>query len=392
MPALENSLYFDHAAAAPLADGVAERMHAVLTEIDANPSSTHPAGRAAAAIIDESAAVLAELIGAEPSELVWTSGATEASNLALKGVAEFAGRDAHIVSCVTEHPATRDVLNQLARRGVRVTWLDVDSDGCLDWVALDAALDEQPTLLSLMHVNNETGVVHDIAKVGQRCLAAGVALHVDAAQSAARLPLDVAADGIALMSLSAHKMGGPKGIGALYVRRRPRQGVSAQIHGGGQQGGRRSGTLATHQIAGFGAAAALAGRSLAIQPTLARLRERLWSHIATVGGVSRNGASSMIAAPFLNISVSGVHGGALLSGLTEGSPTLAVSSGAACSAARGQSSYVLRAMGVPARLASASIRFSIGAGQDEAQIDAAAQRFVDEVWRLRRLAGPLEAW
>lgn len=390
MISTSDTLYFDHAATTPLAPGVAERMLEVLNEAEANPSSTHPAGRAAAAVVDEAAMALAGLIGARPAELVWTSGATEASNLALKGVADFVGPDAHIVSCVTEHPATRDVLAHLAQRGTKVTWLDVDDAGRFDWAALDRALSEQPTLVSLMQVNNETGVIHDIREVGRRCRAAGVALHVDAAQSLGRLPIDVAQSDIALMSMSAHKIGGPKGIGALYVRGRPRQGLSAQIQGGGQQGGLRSGTLATHQIAGFGVAAARAGQAIERQGRLAGLRDRLWDRIETAGGVSRNGNRPDVAAPFLNISVAGVHGQALLTGLNEGAPSLAVSAGAACSAARGQSSYVLRAMQRSPQLAGASIRFSLGFSLGEAHtdadIDAAADRFVIEVHRLRALA------
>lgn len=380
-------LYFDHAATTPLAAGVAERMLEILTRVDANPSSTHDAGQAAAGVIEQAADTLAELIHAEADELVWTSGATEASNLALKGVAEFAGDGAHIVSCVTEHPATRDVLVRLSRQGVRVTWIEVDQEGQLDWPALDRALAEQPTLVSLMHVNNETGVIHDIAEVGRRCRDADVLLHVDAAQSLGRLPIDVAGDGIALMSMSAHKIGGPKGVGALFVRRRPRVGLAAQIHGGGQQAGRRSGTLATHQIAGFARAAqGLAARRGAEQARLGRLRDRLWAGIGTLDGVSRNGGpEAAVAAPFLSVSVDGVHGAALLAGLYHGSPALAVSSGAACSAAQGQSSYVLRAMGRAPRLAAASIRFSLGGQISAAQVDAAASRFVDEVIRLRAL-------
>lgn len=380
-------LYFDHAATTPLADGVAERMLEVLTQIEANPSSTHQAGQAAARVIDQAAETVADLIHAGADELVWTSGATEASNLALKGVAEFAGDDAHIVSCVTEHPATRDVLMRLSRQGVRVTWLEVDQAGRLDWAGLDQALAEQPSLVSLMQVNNETGVVHDIAEVGRRCQAAGVPLHIDAAQSLGRLPIDVVADGIALMSMSAHKIGGPKGAGALYVRRRPRVGLAAQMHGGGQQAGRRSGTLATHQIAGFARAAESApARREAEQSWLAQLRDRLWTRIDTLPGVYRNGGNeSPVAAPFLNVSVEGVHGAALLAGLYYGRPALAVSTGAACSAAQAQSSYVLRAMGRAPRLAAASIRFSLGLRIDAEQIDTAAARFVDEVTRLRAL-------
>jgi cysteine desulfurase len=379
-------LYLDHAATAPLAPGVLEAIQRVLVEAPANPASLHGPGRAAAAEIDSAAEALADLIGARARDLVWTSGATESINLALKGAAGFAGgSDPHIVSVVSEHSATLDTLAWLEKHGTRVTRLGIDAGGRIDLDALAQAIEGGATLVSVMHVNNETGVLQDIAAIGELCRRHGVALHVDAAQSLGRLAIDVTAMNIALLSVSAHKIGGPKGIGALYVR--PRTGIAAQLHGGGQQHGLRSGTLATHQIAGFGAAAAHAARVREAEQTrLAALRDRLWANIGQSEGVARNGAPAAVAAPFLNVSVAGVHGEALLVGLTEGSPGLAVSSGAACSAAKGQSSYVLRAMGRSPREAGASIRFSLGADTDEAMIDTAGARFVAEVQRLRRLA------
>ncbi|ROO24724.1 cysteine desulfurase [Salinisphaera orenii MK-B5] len=380
------AIYLDHAATAPLAPGVGSAMWRVLDGADANPSSAHAPGRAAAAAIDAAAEALAALIGAPPEALVWTSGATESINLALKGAVGFAG-GGHVVSVVTEHHATLDTLDVLERGGTRVTRLGVDGEGRIDLEALDAAIADEATLVSVMHVNNETGVIQDIPAIGALCAARGVPLHVDAAQSLGRERIDVAAMNIALLSMSAHKIGGPKGIGALYVRRRPRLGLAAQIHGGGQQGGLRSGTLAGHQIAGFGAAAdhARAVRE-AEQPRLAALRDRLAQRLSAIDGVTRNGSGAHVAAPFLNVSVAGVHGDALLTGLTEGVPALAVASGAACSAAKGQSSYVLRAMGRSPREAGASVRFSLGAATDVAAVDAAAARFAEEVARLRALA------
>ncbi|MGN8159192.1 cysteine desulfurase family protein [Salinisphaera sp. SWV1] len=382
------AIYLDHAATAPLAPGVAEAMHEALVDAAGNPSSPHPPGRRARARVDAAGETLAALIGAEPREIVWTSGATESSNLALRGVAEFVGDGARIVSVVTEHPATRDTLGVLAKKGVTVDWLPVDEGGAIDAGELAAALAQGPDLVSIMHVNNETGVIHDIPAIAEQCAAAGVALHVDAAQSLARLAIDVRRTPIALMSLSAHKIGGPKGVGALYIRRRvPRIGLVPQVIGGGQQRGLRAGTLPTHQIAGFGAAAAHAARhGVAAQPAWARLRDALWDAIAPVGGLYRNGRPEHTAAPFLSVSVSGVHGAALVAGLNEGEPELAVSAGAACSAAKGESSHVARAMGRSPREAAATIRFSLGPGVDDAAIAAAGQRFTDEVTRLRALA------
>ncbi|WP_348764919.1 cysteine desulfurase family protein [uncultured Salinisphaera sp.] len=385
MTTADSTIYLDHAATAPLSPGVIEIMQQALVATDANPASPHGPGRDAARLIDAAAEDLARLINAQAKDLVWTSGATESINLALKGTAAFGGADTHIVSVVTEHSATLDTLAWLEKHGTRVTRLAVQADGRIDLEALEAALADGATLVSIMHVNNETGVIQDIAAVGERCNAHGVALHVDAAQSLGRLVIDVQAMNIALLSLSAHKIGGPKGIGALYVR--PRTGLAAQLHGGGQQRGLRSGTLATHQIAGFGAAAAhVAAIRDSEQKRLAVLREHLADALAGIDGVVRNGAPAHTAAAFLNVSVAGVHGDALLMGLTAGTPALAVSSGAACSAAKGQSSYVLRAMGRTPRQAGASIRFTLGVSTTLAQVEAAANRFIDEVMRLRRIA------
>lgn len=395
------TLYFDHAATTPLAPGVLDVMQRVLAEQAGNPASDHAPGRAAAAEIDTAAGALAALVGGERRGVVWTSGATESINLALKGVAEFAGGDVHIVSVVTEHAATLDTLAWLQTQGARVTRLEVDADGRIDGAALDAALQDNATLVSIMHVNNETGVIQDIEAIGACCARHHVPLHVDAAQSLGRCAINITAMNIALLSMSAHKIGGPKGIGALYVRRRsgagraagPAIGLAGQIHGGGQQSGFRSGTLATHQIAGFGAAATYVTTNRETeQRRLAALRDALWRRIdGALDGVRRNGGAAVVAAPWLSVSVAGVNGDALLTGLVEGAPALAVSSGAACSAAHGQSSYVLRAMGRSAAEAAATIRFSLGADSNDTRVDAAAHRFVAEVERLRALAGTLVA-
>tara|TARA_B100002052_G_scaffold296848_1_gene326150 strand:+ start:2060 stop:3256 length:1197 start_codon:yes stop_codon:yes gene_type:complete len=389
-------IYLDHAATTPLCAAARDALQACLAAPLGNPSSPHGPGQAAAEWIDAAARRLAGVIGAQPEEIVWTSGATEATNLALRGVAEFAARGhkgaarpAHIISCETEHSATRDTLKALAERGTRITWLGVDEQGRIDLAELDAALDEASDLVSLMHVNNETGLIHDIPAVAEICQRRGVPLHVDACQSLTRLPIDVAATPIALMSMSAHKIGGPPGVGALYVRRRPRVGLAPQIIGGGQQKGRRAGTLATHQIAAFGVAAETAAAERETQQARYRgLSERLWQGLSAIDGVTANHAAGEDrAAPFVNVSVAGVHGEALRAGLAYGAPNIALSGGSACSAARGASSYVLRAMGRTPAAAAASLRLTLGPEIDEAIIDTTIARIAAEITRLRRIAG-----
>lgn len=378
-------IYLDHAATTPVRPQVVERMAAVMAQPAANPASTHRPGRQAAAWVEQAAAEVAALIGASARDIVWTSGATEAINLALKGVIEFQG-GGHVVSVVTEHRATLDTLTWLQRKGVAVTRLAVDVHGRIDLDALAAAVGDDTQCVSIMHANNETGVIQDIAAIGALCAERGVLLHVDAAQSLGKLAIDVEIMAIDLLSMSAHKLGGPPGAGALYVRSKPRVGLGAQMHGGGQQGNRRSGTLAVHQIVGFGAACALAQANRA--PCMQRLRQlndRLWQGLASIDAIVRNSPADGVA-HILNVSVPGVHGAALLMGLTEGAPALAVASGSACSAARAESSYVLRALGRDPALAAASVRFSLGVDTTVADVDAAAARSVAEVARLRALA------
>lgn len=394
----DEPIYLDYAATAPPAPGVVECMARILANDFGNPASVHHPGRQAQAHVNQAAHSVAALIGARDArELIWTSGATEATNLALRGMVDFIGRSrqrpVHIVSVETEHAATRDTLRHLAREGVRVDWLSVDRDGLIDMAALEDCLAEGPDLVTMMHVNNETGVVQDIPAVAARCSTAGVPLHVDAVQALGKLPIDVEQTPIALMSLSAHKIGGPKGVGVLYIRRRGSGvGLTAQITGGGQQAGMRAGTLATHQMAGFGVAADHVRRQdLTDQPRLSRLRERLWQGISQLPDVVRNGRPDKTAAPFLSVSVRNVHGAALLAGLIEGRPALAVSAGSACSAAKSQSSHVIKAMGRTPREASATIRFSLGSAHDESVVDRAAQRFGEEVQRLRGLAAGVDA-
>lgn len=382
----ENSgagIYLDHAATTPVRPAVIEYMADVMNTCGANPSSGHQPGQAAAARIDQAAHNLAALINAPVKGIVWTSGATEATNLALKGVAEFHG-GGHIIGVVSEHRATLDTLTWLERRGTRVTRLGVDAHGHIDLAALAAAIVSDTCCVSIMHVNNETGVIQDVAAIGALCAERNIVLHVDAAQSLGKLAIDVDAMHIDLLSVSAHKMGGPQGAGALYVR--PRVGLVAQIHGGGQQHNRRSGTLPVQQIAGFGRACELAlGERETTHTQVCGLRERLWQGLAGIDGIVRNGAAQG-AAHILNVSFPAVHGAALLTGLTRGTPALAVSSGSACSAARAESSYVLRAMGRSPQLAAAALRLSLGRQTTSADVDAAAARVVAEVARLRALA------
>lgn len=379
------TIYLDHAATTPVRPVVAERVAEVMAQCGANPASAHGPGRAAAAVVEQAAQDVADLIGANPRDIVWTSGATESINLALKGLIEFHG-GGHVISVVTEHRATLDTLAWLERRGTAVTRLGVDAQGRVDLAELAAAIGDDTRCVSVMQVNNETGVIQDIAAIGALCAERGVVLHVDGAQSLGKLAIDVDAMGIGLLSMSAHKLGGPPGIGALYVRPAPRVGLAARIHGGGQQGNRRSGTLAVHQIAGFGLACSQAQvEADALSHRLRGLNDRLWQGLAAVDGVYRNGRADG-AFHILNVSVAGVHGAALLTGLTEGEPALAVSSGAACSAARAESSYVLRAMGRSPALAAASVRFSLGVGTTRGDVDAAIAGTVAEVDRLRALA------
>jgi len=383
------TIYLDNAATTPLDPAVREAMLAHLGTEDgfANPASEHAPGDAAAEAVEAAREQVAATVGAEPAEIVFTSGATEANNLAIKGVADFHRRDGgHIVTARTEHKSVIDSVRHLESCGWRVTWLDVDAGGRLDLDALADALRQDTVLVSVMHVNNEIGVIQDIAAIGAICRERGVTFHVDAAQSLGKLPIDVEAVGADLVSLSAHKLHGPKGIGALYVRRRPRARLLPQIHGGGHERGMRSGTLPTHQIVGMGAACRIADeRRTKEQARIAALRDRLWAEIVALPEVWRNGDPEHAVAGILNVSVSGVDGEALLAGLT-GDDGLAVSSGSACTSAGAESSYVLRALGRTTALAGASIRFSLGRFTNEADVDAAACRLIAEVERLRGLS------
>jgi cysteine desulfurase len=380
-------IYLDYAATTPVDPRVAELMIECLRPggPHGNPSSSgHDYGRRARALVEKARAQVAAAIGARPDCIVWTSGATESDNLAVIGAARFnADRGRHIVSTRTEHKAVMDPLKHLEHEGFEVTWLKPDSQGIVHPEQVREALRPDTTLVSLMHVNNETGVIQDVAAVGAICRERGIIFHVDAAQSAGKLPIDVEAMNIDLLSLTAHKTYGPKGVGALYVRKRPPVGLRPLIHGGGQEWGLRSGTLATHQIVGMGAAFELANREREEDvERIRRLRDRLWQGIASVGDVELNGHPEQRVANVLNVSFHGIEGESLQFALRE----LAVSAGAACSSASEAASYVLRALGRSDQLAQSSLRFSLGRFTTADEIETAIEAVRREVTRLRSLS------
>jgi cysteine desulfurase len=377
-------IYLDHAATTPVDPRVRAAIDECLAAAPGNPSSAHAAGRAARARVEAARAEVAALIGAPPASIVFTSGATEADNLAVLGAARAnAARGRHIVSARTEHRAVLDACARLEREGFGVTLVKPDRSGLVEPAAIAAALTPATSLVSLMLVNNEIGVVQDIAAVGAICRARGVLLHVDAAQAAGRVPIDVATLDVDLMSLAAHKIHGPPGVGALYVRREPRPTLLPLQFGGGQEGGLRSGTLPAHQIVGMGAAYRFAATELPTEaPRLASLTAALWAHLATLGGVHLNGHPERRAPHILNVSFEGVDGESLLYALDD----LAVASGSACGASSHEPSYVLRALGRDDALAQASLRFSVGRPTTAAEIVAAASRVRNAVSRLRSLA------
>lgn len=380
-------IYLDYAASTPLDARVAARMIECLQsrDLQANPSSTgHAFGRRARELVEGARIQVAQAIGAANAGIVFTSGATESDNLAVIGAARFyADRGRHIVSAKTEHKAVLEPLKKLEKEGFKVTYLKPDEHGVVQAEQVAEALRPDTILVSLMHVNNETGVIQDIAALGRTCKEKGVLFHVDAAQSAGRLPIDVERMGIDLLSLTAHKIYGPKGIGALYVRRQPRLGLEPAIVGGGQEWGLRAGTLATHQIVGLSAAFELAqAESVADNERIAGLRERLWQGISELGGIELNGHPTQRVAGILNIAFHGVEGESLQYALRE----LAISAGAACATGSEEASYVLRALGRSDQLAQSSLRFSLGRFTTGAEIEAALAIIKREVPRLRALS------
>lgn len=380
------AIYLDYAATTPIDPRVAARMSECLGAAGehGNPSSLHhDFGRRARKQVEVARAQVAAMVGATPDCIVWTSGATESDNLALFGAARYhANRGRHLVSVKTEHKAVLDPLKQLEREGFQVTLLKPEDSGLVTPEQLSAALRPDTILVSLMHANNEIGVLQDVGAAGAICRARGVLLHVDAAQSAGKVPIDVQAMNIDLLSITAHKLYGPKGIGALYVRRQPPVGLQPLFFGGGQELGIRSGTLPTHQIVGFGTACEVAQQDQAEDTArITRLRERLWQGIAPLGGIEINGVGAPRLCNILNLCFHDVEGESLQYGLRE----LAVSAGSACSSGSAEGSYVLRALGRTDQQALSSLRFSLGRFTTEQDIDFAIGEIRREVTRLRAL-------
>lgn len=382
-------IYLDYAATTPLDPEALQAMLPYLTADGsfANPASSHGPGYKARAAVEKARAQVAALIGAEPGEIVWTSGATESNNLAIKGALEFqhggAGRNAHIVTSRTEHKCVLDTCRHLETQGVRVTYLKPEAGGRVSPEQVLQALTPETVLVSLMWVNNEIGVVQEVERLAPLLRERGVLFHVDAVQAAGKLPIDLRATPIDLLSVSAHKIYGPKGVGALFVRKKPRARLAPQMHGGGHEWGMRSGTLATHQIVGMGAAFGIAAARLESDAAqLASLRDLLWQRLQALPRVLRNGDPAHAAPHVLNLSFEGVEGEALRASL----PDLAVSSGSACSSATAEPSYVLRALGRDDELANASLRFSLGRGSSAGQIERAAESVIKQVQWLRELS------
>jgi cysteine desulfurase len=375
---LKQPIYLDYAATTPVDKSVADAMMKYLTAdgIFANPASrSHRLGWQAEEAVDIARNQVADLINADPREIVFTSGATESDNLALKGVMHQArNKGKHLITVATEHKAVIDPALQLEREGFDVTFLSVDKDGLIDTQALQQALREDTVLVSVMHVNNELGVIQDIPAISAWCRGNNVLLHVDAAQSAGKLPLDVEQLGVDLLSISAHKMYGPKGIGALYVRRKPKVQLEAEMHGGGHERGMRSGTLATHQIVGLGAAAQLASQRLDDdREHYSALSQLFLEKLLAEPGIKLNGHASHRVPNIMNISFANVEGELLLMSLKD----LAISSGSACTSASVEPSYVLRAIGLADELAHASLRFSVGRDTTMQEMEYAADHVLN---------------
>jgi len=384
---MQKPIYFDYLATTPCDPRVVEKMvHCLSMEGNfGNPASrSHLYGWKAEEAVENGRRQVADLINADPREIVWTSGATESDNLAIKGVAHFYQKKGkHIITSKIEHKAVLDTCRQLEREGFEVTYLDPGSNGLITPEAIAAALRDDTTLVSIMHANNEIGTVNDIAGIGEVTRNAGVLFHVDAAQSAGKIDIDMERMKIDLLSMSGHKMYGPKGIGALYVRRKPRVRLEAQMHGGGHERGMRSGTLPTHQIVGMGEAAHIAKEGMAEEAVrLKALRQRFWDGIKDIEEVHINGDLDERLPGAINVSIAFVEGESLIMSLKD----LAVSSGSACTSASLEPSYVLRALGLNDELAHSSLRFSFGRFTTDEDVDVAVEQLRGAVEKLRELS------
>ena len=384
---VQTPIYLDYLSTTPVDPRVVQVMSDCLSTegVFGNPASrSHVFGWKAEEAVENARNQVAELINADPREIVWTSGATESDNLAIKGVAHFYHKKGkHIVTSKIEHKAVLDTCRQLEREGYEVTYLDPDEQGLTTPQMVQAALREDTILASVMHANNEIGVVNDIAGIGEICRAAGVLFHVDGAQGVGKIPVDMEQMKVDLLSMSAHKMYGPKGVGALYVRRKPRVRLEAQMHGGGHERGMRSGTLATHQLVGFGEAARIAREEMATESVqLEALRERFWDAISDIPEVYINGDRNQRLPGALNVSFAFVEGESLIMSLRD----LAISSGSACTSASLEPSYVLRALGLNDEMAHSSLRFSFGRFTTESEVDHAVQCVRHAVEKLRELS------
>ncbi|MDS0857546.1 IscS subfamily cysteine desulfurase [Burkholderia pseudomultivorans] len=378
-------IYMDYSATTPVDPRVVEKMVPFLHAQFGNPASrSHSYGWEAEQAVEEARAHVAALLGADPREIVWTSGATEGNNLAIKGAAHFyQGRGRHIVTVKTEHKAVLDTCRELERQGFELTYLDVQQNGLLDLDALQQALRADTILVSVMLANNETGVIQPVAEIGTICRARGIVFHCDAVQAAGKIPVDVNALNVDLLTVTAHKVYGPKGIGALYVRRKPRVRIEAQMHGGGHERGMRSGTLPTHQIVGMGEAFRLAKEEMETESRrVGALRDRLLAGLSTLDEVYVNGDLTQRIPHNLNVSFNFVEGESLIMGIKG----VAVSSGSACTSASLEPSYVLRALGRSDELAHSSIRFTLGRFTTEAEVDDVIAQVRDTVGKLRALS------
>jgi len=382
---MKRPVYLDYSATTPVDPRVVDAMLPFLREDFGNPASrSHAYGWKAEEAVEQARAHVAALVNCDPKEIVWTSGATESINLALKGAAQFyKEKGRHVITVKTEHKATLDTCRELEREGFEVTYLDVKDSGLIDWSVFEASVRPDTILVSVMFVNNEIGVIQDIARIAEFCRAKGIIVHVDSAQATGKVAIDLQPLKVDLMSFSAHKTYGPKGIGALFVRRKPRIRIEAQIHGGGHERGMRSGTLPTHQIVGMGEAFRIAKAEMATENERIRaLRDRLWTGLSQMEAVYINGDLESRVPHNLNVSFNYVEGESLLMGIKD----VAVSSGSACTSASLEPSYVLRALGRSDELAHSSIRFSVGRFTTQEDIDFTVALLKEKVAKLREMS------